>query len=41
MKMYIEPLKRDVLDRYLAVQDLTQAAEPHAVKLLYQKSKTI
>jgi phenylalanyl-tRNA synthetase alpha chain len=37
MKMYIEPLKKDVLDRYLAVQDLTQAAEPHAVKLLYQK----
>ena len=37
MKMYIEPLKQDVLDRYLAVQDLTQAAETHAVKLLYQK----
>ncbi|MES2971275.1 MAG: hypothetical protein V4702_03080 [Patescibacteria group bacterium] len=37
MKMYIEPLKKDVLDRYLDVQDLTQAAEPHAVKLLYQK----
>lgn len=35
--MYIKPLKKDVLDRYLAVQDLTQAAEPHAVKLLYQK----
>ncbi len=37
MKMYIEPLKKEVLDRYLAVQDLTQAADPHAVKLLYQK----
>jgi len=37
MKMYIEPLKKDVLDRYLGVQDLTRAAEPHAVKLLYQK----
>lgn len=37
MKMYIEPLKKNVLDRYLAVLDLTQAADPHAVKLLYQK----
>jgi len=37
MKMYIEPLNKDVLDSYLAVQDLTQSAEPHAVKLLYQK----
>lgn len=40
MKMYIEPLTKAVLDRYLAVQDLTQAAEPHAVKLLYQKIET-
>jgi len=37
MKMYIEPLKKDVLECHLAVQDLTLAAEPHAVKLLYQK----
>lgn len=37
MKMYIEPLKKDVLDRYLAVEDLTQAANTHAVRLLYQK----
>jgi endo-alpha-1,4-polygalactosaminidase (GH114 family) len=37
MKMYIKPLQKDVLDRYLAVQDLTQTAEPHAVALLYQK----
>ena len=37
MRMYIEPLEKDVLDRYLAVKDLTQIAESHAVKLLYQK----
>ena len=37
MKMYIEPLEKEVLDRYLSVQDLTQADESHAIKLLYKK----
>lgn len=37
MKMYIEPIKKEVLDRYLAIPDLTASDEPHAVKLLYQR----
>lgn len=37
MKMYIEPIDKEVLERYLAVPDLTDSKEPHAVKLLYQK----
>jgi phenylalanyl-tRNA synthetase alpha chain len=37
MKMYIKPITQKQLDHYLAIPDLTQAAEPHAVKLLYQK----
>ncbi|HMS23845.1 MAG TPA: hypothetical protein PKB09_03490 [Candidatus Saccharibacteria bacterium] len=37
MKMYIEPIDKEVLERYLAIPDLTESKEPHAVKLLYQK----
>jgi phenylalanyl-tRNA synthetase alpha chain len=37
MKMYIKPLTKDVRQAYLAIPDLTQAEEAHAVKLLYQQ----
>ncbi len=37
MKMYIKPIDKDALDRYLSIPDLTESKEPHAVKLLYQK----
>lgn len=37
MKMYIKPLTKQALDRYLAIPDLTQVKESHAIKLLYQK----
>lgn len=37
MKMYIKPIDKDALKRYLAIPDLTESKEPHAVKLLYQK----
>lgn len=37
MKMYIKPLTKEALKRYLAIPDLTQADEQHAIKLLYQK----
>jgi phenylalanyl-tRNA synthetase alpha chain len=37
MKMYIKPLTKETLGSYLAIPDLTQAEETHAVKLLYQK----
>lgn len=37
MKMYIKPITENQLKHYLAIPDLTQADEPHAVKLLYQK----
>lgn len=35
--MYIKPLTKETLEGYLAIPDLTQASEPHAVTLLYQK----
>jgi phenylalanyl-tRNA synthetase alpha chain len=37
MKMYIKPINKDTLERYLAIPDLTKSKQPHAVKLLYQK----
>lgn len=37
MKMYIKPLTKQALKRYLAIQDLTQSHEPHAIGLVYQK----
>ncbi len=37
MKMYIKPLTKEALERYLVIPDLTQADDQHAIKLLYQK----
>jgi len=37
MKMYIKPISKKELDGYLAVQDLTQSPEPHAVKMVCDK----
>jgi phenylalanyl-tRNA synthetase alpha chain len=37
MKMYIEPLSKEALDKYLAITDLTQSTQPHAIKLVYEK----
>ena len=35
--MYIKPLTKEALERYLVIPDLTQADDQHAIKLLYQK----
>ena len=37
MKMYIEPIDKQALNRYLAIVDLTQSPQPHAIKLVYEK----
>jgi phenylalanyl-tRNA synthetase alpha chain len=37
MKMYIEPLSKEALDKYLAIPDLTQSAQPHAIKMVYER----
>lgn len=37
MRMYIQPLDKETIERYLAVPDLTQASYPHAIKLLYER----
>jgi len=37
MKMYIEPISKEALNKYLAISDLTQSLEPHAIKMLYEK----
>jgi phenylalanyl-tRNA synthetase alpha chain len=37
MKMYIEPISEEALARYLAITDLTQSPQPHAIKLIYEK----
>ncbi len=37
MKMYIEPLSKEALDTYLAITDLTQSPQPHAIKMVYEK----
>lgn len=37
MKMYIEPINKEALNRYLAITDLTQSPQPHAVKMVYEK----
>jgi phenylalanyl-tRNA synthetase alpha chain len=36
MKMYIKPISKQALNHYLAIPDLTQGKESHAVKLLYE-----
>jgi len=37
MKMYIKPIDKTELDSYLAIPDLTQSDEPHAIKIIYEK----
>lgn len=37
MRMYIQPLTKAKLNDYLAIPDLTQSKEPHAIRLLYEK----
>jgi len=37
MKMYIEPISKEALDTYLAITDLTQSPQPHAIKMAYEK----
>lgn len=39
MKMYIKPIKKDELNEYLAIPDLTTPNNHHAIRLLYQKIK--
>lgn len=36
MKMYIKPLGKKQLTRYLSVADLTQSMETHAIKIVYE-----
>lgn len=35
--MYIEPINKETLERYLAITDLTLSKDPHAIKLLYEQ----
>ncbi len=35
--MYIEPITKDQLNEYLAIPDLTDSHQPHAIRLLYEK----
>lgn len=37
MKMYIEPISKEALNRYLAIPDLTQSPTPHAIRMVYEK----
>lgn len=37
MKMYIEPISKEALNRYLAITDLTDSPKPHAIKMVYEK----
>ena len=37
MKMYIKPIDKNELDRYLSIPDLTQSSDPHAIKIIYKK----
>lgn len=37
MKMYIEPISREALKRYLRIPDLTASAQPHAIRMVYEK----
>jgi len=36
MKMYVEPITKEALNRYLAITDLTQSPQPHAIKMVYE-----
>ena len=35
--MYIEPISKEALDKYLAIPDLTQSPAPHAIRMVYEK----
>jgi len=35
--MYIQPISKEALNRYLAIPDLTQSATPHALRMIYEK----
>lgn len=37
MKMYIKPIDKSELDSYLAIPDLTQSSDPHAIKIIYER----
>lgn len=37
MKMYIEPISKPALKKYLAITDLTQSPKPHAIKMICEK----
>ena len=37
MKMYIKPLTKEELDEYLKIKDLTESAQPHAIRMVYEK----
>ncbi|QQG51054.1 MAG: hypothetical protein HZB75_00900 [Candidatus Saccharibacteria bacterium] len=36
MKMYIKPISKKALSNYLAIADLTQSPQPHAIKMVYE-----
>ena len=37
MNMSIEPISTEALDTYLAIPDLTQSSQAHAIKMVYEK----
>lgn len=37
MKMYIRPIDKETLNNYLAISDLTESKEPHAIRMVYEK----
>ncbi|MFZ2991499.1 MAG: hypothetical protein WA087_01410 [Candidatus Saccharimonadales bacterium] len=37
MKMYIKPIDKSELDGYLAIPDLTESKNPHAIKIIYEQ----
>lgn len=37
MKIYIQPLTKEKLNEYLAIPDLTEGKQPHAISLLYER----
>lgn len=39
MKMYVKPIEKDEIEKYLAIPDLTLKGSDHAVRLLYEKMK--
>jgi phenylalanyl-tRNA synthetase alpha chain len=37
MRMYIQPITKEKLSEYMAIPDLTESIQPHAISLLYEK----